>query len=261
MSEHSELARAAESGSVSEHSELARAAESGSVSEHSEPRVIAIDGPAGSGKSTVARAVARRLDLGYLDTGAMYRSVAFAALHRGIDPEDREPVAKLARQMVLHVGDQVVVDGIDATIEIRGPEVTRAVSVVAANPEVRTELRDRQRAWASEHGGGVVEGRDIGTVVFPAAALKVYLTADDAERARRRHKESTDLRYDADSPGLAEVTAETELEAVRAELARRDHLDSTRVAAPLAVAEDAVIIDTTDRSVDDIVDEILGCLG
>ena len=223
------------------------------------PRIIAIDGPAGSGKSTVAREVARRLDLAYLDTGAMYRSVAFAALHRGVDPEEREPVAHLARQMELTVGEIVVVDGIDATIEIRGPEVTRAVSVVAANPDVRTELRDRQRAWAAEQGGGVVEGRDIGTVVFPDADLKVYLTADDAERARRRHKEATDMRYDAESPGLnTDIDAGGGgVEAVRAELARRDHLDSTRAAAPLAVAPDAVVIDTTDRSVNDIVGEIL----
>lgn len=223
------------------------------------PRIIAIDGPAGSGKSTVAREVARRLALAYLDTGAMYRSVAFAALHRGVDPEEREPVAHLAQQMELTVGDNVVVDGIDATIEIRGPEVTRAVSVVAANPDVRTELRERQRAWAAEQGGGVVEGRDIGTIVFPDAELKVYLTADDAERARRRHKEATDMRYDAASPGLnTDIDAVGPgVEAVRAELARRDHLDSTRAAAPLAIAPDAVVIDTTDRSVDDIVGEIL----
>ncbi|GAC1588649.1 MAG: hypothetical protein NVS3B21_04590 [Acidimicrobiales bacterium] len=216
--------------------------------------IVAIDGPAGSGKSTVARAVAKRLDVHYLDTGAMYRAVAFAALHRGIDPEDREPVAHLAREMVLDVGETVVVDGIDATIEIRGPEVTRAVSVVASNEEVRNELRDRQRAWVSAHGGGVVEGRDIGTVVFPEADLKVYLTADDAERARRRHKEVTDLHYDAHSPGL-------EVETVQAELARRDHLDSTRAASPLAQADDAVVIDTTDRPVEEIVDAILGHLG
>ena len=226
-------------------------------------RIIAIDGPAGSGKSTVAREVARRLDLDYLDTGAMYRSVAFAALHRGIDPEDREPVAHLARQMVLDIGATVVVDGIDATIEIRGPEVTRAVSVVAANPDVRHELRDRQRSWADDHGGGVVEGRDIGTVVFPDADLKVYLTADDAERARRRHKEASDMRYDAASPALnadVEGSAAVAVEKVRAELARRDHLDSTRTANPLVVADDAVVIDTTDRPVDDIVREILGRL-
>src|SRR5262249_14619584 len=134
-------------------------------------RVIAIDGPAGSGKSTVAKAVAEALDLRYLDTGAMYRSVAFAALRRGVDPEETEKVGRIARDMQLEMRDDgtVWVDGVDATIEIRGPEVTRAVSTVAANSEVRTEMRDRQRAWAAAHGGGVMEGRDIGTVVFPDA--------------------------------------------------------------------------------------------
>ena len=214
------------------------------------PRVIAIDGPAGSGKSTVARELARRLGLDYLDTGAMYRSVAFAALQRGVDPEDKEPVARLARQITIDVGDQVRVDGYDATIEIRGPEVTRAVSTVAANPEVRAELRDRQRAWAQEHGGGVVEGRDIGTVVFPSAETKVFLTAADDERAKRRHREVTALNYDADSPGLA-------VESIQAEMARRDLLDASRAAGPLAVADDAVVIDTTGRSVEEIVDEVL----
>jgi cytidylate kinase len=218
-----------------------------------EPRVIAIDGPAGSGKSTVARELARRLGLDYLDTGAMYRSVAFAALQRGVDPEDREPVAHLAHQIAIEVGDKVLVDGYDASIEIRGPEVTRAVSTVAANPEVRTELRDRQRAWAQRHRLAVVEGRDIGTVVFPDAELKVFLTAADDERARRRHKEVTALHYDADSPGLA-------VEAVQADLARRDHLDSSRATSPLAIADDAVVIDTTGRSVDDIVGEVMGLL-
>jgi 1-acyl-sn-glycerol-3-phosphate acyltransferase len=150
----------------------------------------------------------------------------------------------------MDIGEKVVVDGYDATIEIRGPEVTRAVSTVAANPAVRVELRDRQRAWAAEHGGGVVEGRDIGTVVFPEAHLKVFLTAADDERARRRHKEVTALRYDANSPGLA-------VEAVQADLARRDHLDSTRATSPLAVADDALNVDTTGRSVDDIVDELM----
>jgi cytidylate kinase len=203
--------------------------------------VIAIDGPAGSGKSTVARAVADRLDLPYLDTGAMYRAVAFAALRRGIDPEDNAPVAELAREVDLNVGDTVFVDGVDATIEIRGPEVTRAVSTVAANPAVREELVVRQREWVSDHGGGVVEGRDIGTVVFPTAALKVYLTADDSERASRRSKEMLDLHYDQ----------------VAADIARRDHVDSTRPASPLMVAEDAVRIDTTGRDIDAVVDEVL----
>jgi cytidylate kinase len=204
-------------------------------------RVIAIDGPAGSGKSTVARAVAERLALPYLDTGAMYRAVAFEAMRRGIDPGDPAPVAELARTVHLEVGDEILVDGVDATIEIRSPEVTRAVSTVAANPDVRRELVVRQREWVAERGGGVVEGRDIGTVVFPSAELKVYLTADDRERANRRSKEMLDLHYDQ----------------VAADIARRDHIDSTRPASPLSVAEDAVCIDTTDRDIDAVVEEVL----
>lgn len=219
-------------------------------------RVIAIDGPAGSGKSTVARAIADRLNLPYLDTGAMYRSVAFAALRMGVDPEDTVTVARLARQLKIDIGERVVVDGADATIEIRGPEVTRAVSTVAANPEVRAELRHRQREWATAHGGGVIEGRDIGSVVFPEAPLKVFLTAADDERARRRYKEVTDLQYDGSSPGLA-VEPETSVEAVAADLARRDQADSTRTVAPLAIADGAVVIDTTGHGIEDIVDDVL----
>ncbi|MGB0995056.1 MAG: (d)CMP kinase, partial [Acidimicrobiales bacterium] len=142
-------------------------------------RVIAIDGPAGSGKSTVARALAKHLGLKYLDTGAMYRAVAFAVLRAGGDPDDAESTTATARLVDLDIGlDRVMVDGVDATVEIRGPEVSRAVSAVAANPEVRKELVSRQREWAVRQGGGVLEGRDIGTVVFPDAELKVYLTAD-----------------------------------------------------------------------------------
>ena len=204
-------------------------------------RVIAIDGPSGSGKSTVAKAVATRLGLSYLDTGAMYRAVAFEAMRRGIDPEDRPTVAELSRQIELKVEDKVTVDGADATIEIRSPEVTRAVSIVAANPEVRSELVARQREWAEAHQGGVVEGRDIGTVVFPGADVKVFLTAEDGERANRRSKEMLDLRYDQ----------------VAADMARRDHIDSTRATSPLAVADDAIRLDTTGRSIEDIVEEVL----
>ena len=154
-------------------------------------RVIAIDGPAGSGKSTVARRLADRLGLEYLDTGAMYRAVAFDALRCNVDPEDGERVASLARDLELDVDNgNVVVDGTDATVEIRGPEVTRAVSIVAANPGVREEMRRRQREWAAKRDGGVIEGRDIGTVVFPDAALKVFLTAAPETRARRRRSRS-----------------------------------------------------------------------
>ena len=209
-------------------------------------RVIAIDGPAGSGKSTVARAVAARTGLEYLDTGAMYRAVTFAAIRRGVDPSDVDPVVKVARDLDLRMSDDgtVVVDGADATIEIRGPEVTRAVSIVAANPGVRAEMRQRQREWAAKHGGGVMEGRDIGTVVFPDAALKVYLDASPEVRASRRSKEVADLAY----------------ETVAADLARRDALDQGREDSPLREASDAVIIDTSDLSVDQIVDEVLAHL-
>ena len=208
-----------------------------------EPMVIAIDGPAGSGKSTVARAVAARLGLDYLDTGAMYRSVAFAALRGGVDPEDTEVVGNLARNIDLDVdpGGSVVVDGVDATIEIRGPEVTRAVSIVAANPEVRAEMRARQRRWVAERGGGVMEGRDIGTVVFPDARLKVYLDASPEVRAARRSKEVADLSY----------------ETVASDLARRDALDQSRSHDPLRTADDAVVIDTSDLDVEQIVDAIM----
>lgn len=207
--------------------------------------LIAIDGPAGSGKSTVGKALARALGLEYLDTGAMYRGVTFAALRRGIDPSDAEVVGRLARQVELEVDESSIhVDGVDATIEIRGPEVTRAVSLVAANPEVRTELVRRQREWAEAHGGGVLEGRDIGTVVFPDADLKVYLTASPEVRAARRSKEVTDLDY----------------QTVAADLARRDALDQGRAASPLEQAHDALVVDTTDRGVDEIVADLMGRL-
>jgi cytidylate kinase len=183
----------------------------------------------------------------------MYRSVAFAALRRGVDPEDLDAVAHVARQADIDVEPgQVLVDGVDASIEIRGPEVTRAVSIVAANPEVREEMRRRQREWAEARGGGVIEGRDIGSVVFPEAVLKVYLTAEETERARRRHRESAELHYDSNSPGLAA--------AVASEISRRDHADRSRVTAPLVVAEGATVVDTTGRSVDEIVDDLLARL-
>ncbi len=207
-------------------------------------RVIAIDGPAGSGKSTVARAVAARLGLEYLDTGAMYRSVAFAVLRKGLDPADFDSVGDLVASVDIEVGERVVVDGVDATDAIRGLEVTRVVSMVAANPAVRKELVRRQREWADEHGGGVVEGRDIGSVVFPDAALKVFLTADPSERERRRRHEAEGVHQ----------------EALAADIARRDEFDSTRQASPLVVAEGAVEIDTTGREVDDVVDDVLAKL-
>lgn len=203
--------------------------------------VIAIDGPAGSGKSTVAKALARRLGIEYLDTGAMYRSVTFAVLRAGIDPTDADPVAEVARTAVIVVTDgRATVDGVDASADIRGAEVSRTVSAVAANPAVRAEMVRRQREWVAERGGGVLEGRDIGTVVFPDADLKVYLTADPAERARRRAGEVADLDYAT----------------VAADMARRDALDQGREASPLTEAADAFVLDTTGLAVE----EILGIL-
>ena len=208
-------------------------------------RVIAIDGPAGSGKSTVARRLADRLGLDYLDTGAMYRAVTFAALRRGIDPADVEPVVRLATAVELEVApDKVVVDGVDATIEIRGPEVSRAVSLVAANAGVRRELVRRQREWAEAHDGGVIEGRDIGSVVFPDAVLKAYLNARPDVRAERRAAEVTNLDY----------------ETVAADMARRDALDQGRDTSPLRPAEGSFELDTSDMSVDEIVDDLVGRL-
>jgi CMP/dCMP kinase len=208
-------------------------------------RVIAIDGPAGAGKSTIARALAHRLGLQYLDTGAMYRAVTFAAMRRGIDVHDTERVAALARDLDLYVSEAgVTVDGVDATIEIRSREVTAAVTPVAANGEVRKELVDRQRRWARERDGGVLEGRDIGTVVFPDAELKVHLTASPRVRAERR---------------VAEAGGDVD-EMERA-IAARDHADSTRADGPLKQADGSVVVDTTGLAIDEVLDRITGLLG
>ncbi len=211
-------------------------------------RTVAIDGPAGAGKSTLAFNLAAHLGLERLDTGAMYRAVAWAALDRGVDVGDQKAVAALAQAIQIDLRDGVRVDGADATDAIRTSSVDAAVSAVAANPEVRTELVRRQRAWVEEHGGGVVEGRDIGTVVLPDADLKVYLTAAPNERARRRARERSDRRS---------------VEQVEAELKRRDRLDSTRSDSPLpppGQANDAIVVDSTHKSAASILEEVLRCL-
>jgi CMP/dCMP kinase len=211
-------------------------------------RVIAIDGPAGAGKSTVARRVADRLALRQLDTGAMYRAVAWLALHEGVALDDTDTVAKLARTAEIEVADDAVtVNGHDVTAAIRTPEVNAAVTPVAANSAVRAELVGRQRAWVHANRGGVIEGRDIGSVVFPGAELKLYLTASPAVRAHRRAVEM----------GLRDEQA---VRAMEKTIADRDASDRERSDGPLTIVEGAVIIDTSERDIDDIVDEIVGLL-
>ena len=210
--------------------------------------VIAIDGPSGSGKSTVARGVARALGLHTLDTGAMYRAVTLAALEAGIELDAADALAELARASEIEVDNgAVLLDGRDVHDAIRGPEVTAAVSAVSAHPAVRAVLVDRQRAWVAERGGGVIEGRDIGTVVFPDAPVKVFITATDAERARRR--------------GLDEAAAarDTHLDELERAMAARDQADASlgRALRPEDAAPDALVIDTTDRDADAVIAEIV----
>ena len=217
-------------------------------------RVVAIDGPAGSGKSTLARAVAGRLGLECLDTGSMYRAVAFAVLRAGGDPADDDFAASVARTIDIYIeADRVLVDGVDATVEIRGQSVERAVSVVASNPAVRAEMVDQQREWVRRRGGGVLEGRDIGTAVFPDADVKVHLIADPAVRARRR------LSQSGLSPDGGDPDGET-VEAVAGSMALRDRIDSTRTVNPLSVAAGAEVIDTTLLSLEETVERVMGLL-
>lgn len=208
------------------------------------PLVVAIDGPAGAGKSTIAKALASAIGIEYLDTGAMYRGVTFEVLRRGLEATDLDAVARIAREIdFVQTRDTLSVNGADATVAIRTPEVDAAVSHVAANSAVREEMRARQRNWITEHGGGVVEGRDIGSVVFPDATLKVYLVASPVVRAKRRV-----AQHGGDVDEIARAIAE------------RDERDSTRDDSPLRRMPDAVIVDTSERSVDQVIDEIRGLL-
>ena len=203
-------------------------------------RIVAIDGPAGAGKSTIAQALALALNIPYLDTGAMYRMVTYAALRDGIDLQDENAVADVARRMnTVMSADRFFVDEVDVTDIIRGAQVTEAVSIVAALSEVRNELRAAQRAWVENAGGGVVEGRDIGTVVFPDATLKVFLTASPAIRAQRRVSQSGG-----------------DVLAIEEQIRKRDHLDSTRADSPLRESKDSLFIDTTDLSIEKVVQQI-----
>jgi cytidylate kinase len=209
--------------------------------------VVAIDGPAGSGKSTVARALARRLGFTYLDSGALYRAVTLLALERGADLGDGAALGELAAGAAIELRErdheyvQVIANGRDVSEQIRAPRVTGASSQVAAHGEVREALLRRQRELIGS-GNYVAEGRDIGTVVAPDAPVKLFLTADAAERARRRAAE------------LRRRGIETAADEVRAAIEQRDRLDSTRSAAPLRMAEDAVVIDTTGLEVEQVVD-------
>ncbi len=226
--------------------------------------VIAIDGPAGTGKSTVAQRVARALTAGYLDTGAMYRIVTLAVLDAGIDPTDDAAVAQLLPRLEfdspVNAGRQVhELAGRDVTAEIRGPAVTVAVTPVSANPAVRAYLLGRQRELAGD-GRMVVEGRDIGTVVVPAAELKIYLTADAQERARRRYRQNAGAVGASLGAGETDSPA-ADLAAVALDLDRRDTRDSTREHAPLLAAADAVVIDSSGMAVDETVARVLALAG
>lgn len=204
-------------------------------------RVIAIDGPGGSGKSTVAKRVSAETGLPYLDTGAMYRAITFGVLQRDIDPGDWETIDRVLPEIDFDFSsDTVAVDGVDATTAIRGPEVTANVSAVSANPTVRTVLVELQRRWLMDRGGGVLEGRDIGTVVVPEATLKVFMTASARERAKRRSLESGG-----------------DIDEIEADLIRRDKADSERATSPLKPAEDAVDLDTTNYSIDEVVAKVV----
>lgn len=205
--------------------------------------VVAIDGPAGAGKSTIARALARRLGIAHLDTGAMYRAVTLAALRAGLRGDQPE-ASDLARRMDLEVGERVVLDGEDVTDAIRTPAVNAAIGDIASNSAIRNELRDRQRAWAATNEGGVIEGRDIGSVVFPDARLKLYLTASPRVRAERRVAE-----------------AGGDVDAVEAEIARRDADDTGRADGGLTRVDGAEVVDTTGMTIDEVLDEIERLLG
>jgi cytidylate kinase len=204
--------------------------------------VVAIDGPSGTGKTTVSRLVAARLGLPYLDTGAFYRAATHAAINAGIDIDDGEAIAALLAGLRLEQEhNRTFINEVEVSEAIRSAEVTSKVSVVSAHPEVRAILVDRQREWVESHDGrAVVEGRDIGSVVFPDAEVKIYLDASAPVRAGRR------AIQDGDDP-------EAVLESIR----QRDHIDSTRTTSPLTVADDARVIDTSDLNLDEVVDLIV----
>jgi cytidylate kinase len=204
-------------------------------------RVIAIDGPAGAGKSTVARQVSTATGLRYLDTGAMYRCVALAVQQTFTDAHDAEAVGQIARDIAVVIErDAAKLNGVDVSTEIRSSEINGIVSIIAAHTPVRDAMREQQRRWIRDHNGGVVEGRDIGTVVFPDAILKVFLTASPEVRAVRRVGQTGG-----------------DIQAVAASIAERDHLDTTRLDSPLKPSDDSVIVDSSNRSIEEVVSEIV----
>ena len=201
--------------------------------------MIAIDGPSGAGKGTVARTVASELAYRHIDTGAMYRAVAWKALHDGLDLTDGDAVAAVARASVIEVDGRVTIDGHDVTDAIRTPVIDRAAAVVAQHQGVRAALVERQRRYGAE-GGVVMEGRDIGSVVFPDASLKLYITASPRVRAERR---------------VAEIGGH--VEEVEASIIERDRKDSTRADSPLHATSDAVVVDTSGLTIDEVVEHLL----
>ncbi|SPM36903.1 Cytidylate kinase, partial [Mycobacterium rhizamassiliense] len=212
--------------------------------------VVAIDGPAGTGKSSVSKALANILRVRYLDTGGMYRMVTLAVLRAGVDPADAEAVAQIAASVQMTVeyhpeGDRYLLAGEDVSAEIRGDDVTRNVSAVSSVPAVRARLVALQQQMAKGAGGVVVEGRDIGTVVLPDAPVKIFLTASAETRARRRNDQNV-------AAGLA-----GDYEGVLADVRRRDHLDSTRAVSPLRAAADAVVVDTSEMTEAQVIAHLL----
>ena len=219
------------------------------MARRAKPLVIAIDGPAGSGKSTVSKLLAGRLGVTYIDTGAMYRALTLKAMRLGIDLEDEGTLVELSRSTEIGLGEdkgrqKVVLDGEDVASLIRTPELTKNVKYIARVPGVRSEMVEAQRA-IGQRSGAVMEGRDITTVVFPDADYKFYLDADAAERAKRRYKE------------LLALGQKVSLDEITKDVISRDESDKARLVGALKIAEDAVVIDTTDLTIKEVVDRLL----
>ncbi|OHF36423.1 (d)CMP kinase [Corynebacterium sp. HMSC074A01] len=215
--------------------------------------ILAVDGPSGTGKSTTCRALAKRLDAKYVDTGAMYRVATLAVLRAGVDPADTQAVIEATKDLPLEVSDdpdakEVLLAGEDVSGEIRGPEVTRNVSAVSAIPEVRVNLVELQRKLAREAHRAIVEGRDIGTVVLADAPAKAFMTASAEVRAQRRYDQDVAAGRDAD------------FDTVLADVQRRDELDSSRATSPLRPADDAEVIDTSAMAPDEVLDALIGLI-